>query len=367
VSGTADLDLTALLAPLPGDQKTGRDPREDLSPQSLFLHLRDARNEARGAERQLEGSGLTRPVSSDDPDPIPRWRRVRDIAVRILSERAKDVEVAAWLTDALVRTSGLQGMATGSAVLLGLVQRYWDDGLYPAPDEDEGIGATVAAIGGLNGTDRDGSLLAPLRNVTLLHAHDGTEVSFLQYQQVEVPSRFGPPRDLPPLADLQRDARAEPASHFASMRDDLEAALANWTALEAVLSEKAGADAPPLSRVKAWLEEARDLVNRFAPQREAEPASVAAEATRPAEAAPSLDLAQGNPVTREHMLGQLARIAEYFRRAEPQSPLSLTLDEAVRRARLSWPELLAEVVPSADQRNAMLSALGIRPVSPPEE
>ena len=66
-------------------------------------------------------------------------------------------------------------------------------------------------------------------------------------------------------------------------------------------------------------------------------------------------------VTREDMLRDLARIADYFRRFEPQSPLSLTLDEAIRRARLSWNELLEEVVASQDARNAMLVQLGIRP------
>jgi type VI secretion system protein ImpA len=65
------------------------------------------------------------------------------------------------------------------------------------------------------------------------------------------------------------------------------------------------------------------------------------------------------------MLRELARIADHFRRTEPHSPLAYTLDEAVRRARLTWPELVAEVVPDAAARTAMLTMLGIRP--PPDE
>ncbi|MEA2772299.1 MAG: type secretion system protein ImpA, partial [Acetobacteraceae bacterium] len=41
-----------------------------------------------------------------------------------------------------------------------------------------------------------------------------------------------------------------------------------------------------------------------------------------------------------------------------------TLEEAVRRGRLTWPELLTEVVPDANVRGAMLVMLGIRPVPP---
>jgi carbamoyltransferase len=55
------------------------------------------------------------------------------------------------------------------------------------------------------------------------------------------------------------------------------------------------------------------------------------------------------------------RVAEFFRRTEPHSPLSYTLEEAVRRGRMTLAELLAEVMPDEEARHAMLSRLGIRP------
>ena len=61
------------------------------------------------------------------------------------------------------------------------------------------------------------------------------------------------------------------------------------------------------------------------------------------------------------MLRELGRIAEYFRRTEPHSPLAYTLEEAVRRGRLTWPELLEEVVPDGGVRSTILNMLGIRP------
>jgi type VI secretion system protein ImpA len=61
------------------------------------------------------------------------------------------------------------------------------------------------------------------------------------------------------------------------------------------------------------------------------------------------------------MLGQLSAIAEFFRRTEPGSPLSYTLEEAVRRARMTLPDLLAEVVADERARGEILTALGIRP------
>ena len=62
---------------------------------------------------------------------------------------------------------------------------------------------------------------------------------------------------------------------------------------------------------------------------------------------------------------QISRIAAYFRANEPHSPLSYTLEDAVRRARMGLPDLLKEMMPEAAARASVLSGLGIRPL--PEE
>ena len=72
-------------------------------------------------------------------------------------------------------------------------------------------------------------------------------------------------------------------------------------------------------------------------------------------------------MTREDALRLLSEVATFFRRTEPHSPLSYTLEEAVRRARMSLFDLLTEVVPDADQREGMLLRLGVRPPAAPGE
>ena len=62
----------------------------------------------------------------------------------------------------------------------------------------------------------------------------------------------------------------------------------------------------------------------------------------------------------EDAIRQLEDIANFFRKTEPHSPLAFTLDDAVRRARLPLPELLAEVLPDYSARRMLLTALGIR-------
>src|ERR1700760_2414450 len=97
-------DLEALLAPIPGDAPQGMDIREDFAATSPYNRLRDARSEARDAERGQEAGG------ADTRDPGPLWRTIRELALKTLTETSKDLEVAAWLTEAYVRSHGLAGL-----------------------------------------------------------------------------------------------------------------------------------------------------------------------------------------------------------------------------------------------------------------
>ena len=67
-------DLEALLAPIPGDAPQGIDIREDFSATSPYNRLRDARSEARDAERGQDAG------DTDTRDPGPLWRTVRELA-----------------------------------------------------------------------------------------------------------------------------------------------------------------------------------------------------------------------------------------------------------------------------------------------
>ena len=368
-----DLELALLLAPIPGDLPAGIDLRKDFSPQSPYYRLRDARAEAREMERRIDNND---PAASGEPS--VQWRAVRDIAVKALAEQTKDLEIAAWLTEALVRQDGIAGLSAGIRLLAGLVEGFWSSELYPTPDED-GIVTRVAPITGLNGEGGDGTLMQPIRKQVLFEKPDHSAVTYWQYAQSEELQKITEParRDarvkagVVPLDDLQQAARQAGAGHFTALRAEVKAALAAWTRMSELLDAEAGRAAPPTSRVRDILQEILAVANQFAPPERDEPAEETDAPEAPPAGAAAADASGAVPVgparavTREDMLKELGRIADYFRRTEPHSPLAYTLEEAVRRGRLTWPELLAEVVPDDGVRSAILVMLGIRPPQPP--
>ncbi len=370
MSGTVDLDR--LLAPIQDDAPTGTDLRADYSPQSLYYKLRDARSDARAAERAADAD------STADNEAGRHWRDVARLATEILANQAKDLEIASWLTEALVRLEGLVGLRDCAILLRGMVENYWDL-LYPMPDED-GISTRVAPIAGLSGEGGDGTLIQPLRKTELFERADGSPALLFVYQQAETVAGIGDEtrRDdmiangAPVLADLENEARLAGGAHFATLLNAAQTALDAWRTLDECLTQAAGADAPSLSRATTVLEQIIAIAKRYAPAStrtaddQDDPASDAMDRSDPGLAGGGEPRAQGvgpagAPRNREEALRQLHQIAEYFRRNEPQSPISMTLDEAVRRARLNWNELLMDLIPDEQSRAALLIPLGIRP------
>ncbi len=58
------------------------------------------------------------------------WTKVLKLALKILSEKSKDLKVALYLTDALANTEKLDGFAQGIVLLSDLLENFWD-GLFP--------------------------------------------------------------------------------------------------------------------------------------------------------------------------------------------------------------------------------------------
>lgn len=360
-------NLMSLAAPLVGDTPAGPNLRLDFSPQSLYFRLRDARAEAREIERRMDHD-----PSADSGVPT-QWRTVRELAVKALSEQTKDLEIAAWLTEALIRLEGISGLAAGVALIAELVSRLWDSGLHPQPDED-GIETQVAPITGLNGQGNDGTLMQPLRKCVLFQGPDGEGVTYWRYMQSEELETITDAArrkqrlaaNVVPLADMASAARQAGAARLSALRSEVKAALAAWMRMSEALEEKAGADAPPTGRVRDLLSAIVAVANTYAPPEpdtsaEAPAAEPEAVAEQEPVAGGPLMVRAARPVTREDMLRELEKIADFFRRTEPHSPMAYTLEEAIRRGRLTWPELLAEVVPDDKVRSGMLMMLGIRP------
>src|SRR2546430_965566 len=118
---------TDLLQPLPGPNAGGA----NLGYDPLYAKLKEARREDDAAPQ----GEWTRPRKMAD------WPQVMKLASDALATKSKDLQIAAWLTEALAHQDGVAGLNAGLDLLRGLVERHWDH-LYPElEDGDTGLRA----------------------------------------------------------------------------------------------------------------------------------------------------------------------------------------------------------------------------------
>src|SRR5262249_806952 len=129
----------------------------DSTPGSDYYAIRDARKAASDTERRID--------KGDETAEPPNWRPVLDGATKAIAQKSKDLEIAAYLTEALVRLKGFAGIRYGYRLARGLVERFWD-GLYPAAVDGE-VTDRFSHVLHLNGIEAPGTLIVPVRKIPM--------------------------------------------------------------------------------------------------------------------------------------------------------------------------------------------------------
>lgn len=367
MSSPALIDITTLMQPISAESAVGEDIRNNRSPSSTYAEIKSARNSARAAERNSMFDG-------GSTEAIENWHKIAKLAPQILSNESKDLEVACWYTEALIRKAGFQGLRDGFSLIRQLIEQYWHDGLYPAADED-GIETRVAAISGLNGEGTEGVLLAPIRSAHITDEIQPGPFSLWQYKQAVDIKRISDTRNRSEqiskvgfsMDDIDRVVEQSSPTWFADLRDDVTKCLTEYRGISSLLSEHCGShDAPATGKIIELLEETLSAINHIAKHKL--PAAPAADDSLPEEQIPSEpsdaalpgNIPSGTPESRDEAFRQLASISDFFRRTEPHSPISYILDRAVTWGGMSLDELINELIPDSSSRTTYSSLTGVK-------
>ncbi len=351
--------MDALLEPISTEQPAGTDPRADVSPTSVYFSLKDVRATARAAER----------AAQVDDEPLMQhaalWRPIAEQVPAALSELGKDLELAAWFIEAQCRLLGFAGLAQGFNLAQGLIERFWDD-IYPLPDED-GIETRIAPLIGLNGYGQEGSLVMPIASIPLVEGSDGSYACW-QYEQACELERLDPDKQAQRIAqgaasmEMLQQACAEMSSaELIAQLTQIDAAIAAFSALTTAIDSACG-EPQPTSQISQRLRKCREAFYFLAGERiERAQASEQLVVEAGSEAAPDSDTMR-QPAgldSRSAAIATLKQVAEYFRRAEPHSPMSYAIDQVIRWSDMPLPALLQELIADGDARNGFCRLAGI--------
>ena len=356
------INLETLLAPIGGDFPAGINIRDS----NDYYDLKDARREARDVERRFETG------DAESGEVLAAWRKIETLAPPLLAEKSKDLDVVAWLIEALLRLHGFSGLSDGFTLVEELVKQYWGT-LLPEADED-GISVTLAPLAGLNGEDGNGTLIAPIRATSitlpgafepfaLWHYRHALEMEDMDEELRERRISSGAAT----LAEFESAVRESGSSHFRELIDNIAATQESYEAMCEALQEACGENAPPSSRIREVLDEsmrairviAKDALGLTAGDEEQPVTSDGDPSTQNPGARPAANVPD-QIASREDALVALSKVADYYRQTEPHSPVSYLVEKAIRWGRMNLPELLAEVVPDDSARRNLTTLTGVR-------
>lgn len=353
------IDVSSLLAPIAADNAVGADLRKDTSPRSLYSRIRDARKAARAAER----SNLFDENSTEADE---HWRQVLELAPQALKDSTKDLEIACWYTESLIRKAGFAGLRDGFSLIRQLIETFWDN-IYPLPDED-GIETRVAALTGLNGEGAEGVLIAPIRTTDVTEGSaSGRPFGYWQYKQALDAQRMTDEQGRADqiakngfgLDDIQRAVDQSSQEFYVNLRDDVRDALDEYKRIGQLLTERCGAQgSPPTSNIVNILSDILSAIGHIA--RDKLPvAEIANDAAGDGVDTSGAAIGGGPIKSRADALKQLGYISQFFRRTEPHSPLSYIIEKAVRWGDMSLGELMHELIPDTSSRSVYSSLTGV--------
>jgi len=362
-SPPAVIDVTALLEPIPGDNPAG----ESVQYSGEYDEIREAR---RSEDVLPQGDWQREPKE-------PEWPKVLDISTTALS-KTKDLQIGAWLTEALVELYAFAGLRDGMKVLRGFHEQFWDN-VYPEKDGED-LEARANAMSFL-----DTKVAIPLKKLPLTKTGSGIEYNYLQWEES---TKFDLPENLEALdqeaynraVELKAQAEAENRTSGEAWRKAktttrrafyeeqfvlLNECWEEFKALDRVMDEKFGRQTPGLGALKKSLDEVRTLVEKLVKEKRIlEPDPVldgagAVSADGSPASADGVGASVGPVRGREDALRRLAEVAQYFQRTEPHSPVAYLVQRAIKWGQMPLEVWLEDVVKDGNVLGQIRETLGI--------
>lgn len=359
-----------LLNPIPGANPGGADLRYD----PLYDKIKEARRE----EDELPQGAWERPRKVAD------WPQVVKLGGEILAAKSKDLWVAAWITEAMLRREGIGGLTAGLSLCRDLVERFWDH-LFPEIEEGD-IELRAAPLEWVGLKLDVGVRLVPLTRSGLTYLSYlesraiGYEASVADdYERKKERTRLVEQDGRLPPEEFDKAVDATPKAWYKQLDADFGAAFAALDALTEAGRQRFGEDAPSYAALRGALEEVHRVEGQLLAHKlelepdPPEPVAAAPEiggalpdessagATTAAAAAARL---AAEPTSADDAAAHVAAAARFLRQRSPTSPAPYLLLRALRWGELRGegsspdPKLLEAPPPSArtQLRRLMLDA-----------
>jgi len=318
-----------------------------------------------------------------DPRNEPSWSSIATTCCEIIESKSKDMRVVSWLFEPMVRLHGFAGLSEITDVTADLIEAFSEQ-LYPV-DESNHLYA-VSLIDRLN---QSTSLIEALASVQVssdvpISYQSRTYSGYLSKlsfdEQAELKAN-----GLMTYDELEKVVAGAESSELQSFMGDLERAIASSTRLDSVLTTISGKEAYGFNRIRRELETIRGWYAELLRSGMKKDSGESTELPDGDSSNDDIDDSEDQPIladkpsdstvartkgspeqvavtirNRQEALNSLLKVASFFRRTEPHSPISYALEQAVRWGKMPLPDLLRDLVASDEVLEEVYRRMGIQ-------
>ncbi len=270
------IDLEAILAPIPGDNPAGENLR--------YNPVYDEIQEARRADDVLDQGDWQHEVKTAD------WDKVFSLAVDTLTEKTKDLQIAAWLFESLVVTEGFAGVSLGFKIITGFLRDFWEH-VYPEIEDDD-LDYRIGPLEFLND-----KLWLPIKEIPVTSSATTPGYSWMKWQESrqvglekDTRNQYGDvdsdkqqsreeliAEGKLPAEDFDAAVGGSSKAFYEALAEDVSACLEEFKRFDEIVDEKFGREAPRLAELKTALEDCRHLISRLLKEKRAQEPDAAPE------------------------------------------------------------------------------------------
>lgn len=361
------IDLEAIFQPISEENPSGENMR--------YSGLYDEISEARRADLVVAQGDWQTDLKIAD------FRKVVELAVPALTSQTKDLQIAGYLTEALVKQYQFVGLRDSLKLMSGLQEHFWET-LFPEIDEGdmEGRANAVAFMDTQTSYAIKEAKITQGNSYNLLDWEDSKR--FVFPDNIEILDSADQQKYAALRAQAEKEGRVTEemwkkaiASSRRAFYEDLTRLIAECWAeykeINRIIEERFDArQMPGMSNLKKALETVETQVNILLTlKREEEPDEEDEfpqdeQAEGGGEGAVVGGTSGGAPGTsgaiqgRADALKRLGQLADYFRKAEPHSPISYLVNRAIKWGNMPLETWLQDVIKDESVLSELRQTLG---------
>ena len=295
--------------------------------------------------------------SRNEPEkqrPPIEWDRLRAEAIEGL-QKTKDLRLLGYLGTALLRTDGLGAFLGTLTMASQWLETYWPQ-VYPLLDE----GDAMARRSALNCFADPMAVVDRVWRLPIVASKQHGRFSLRDLEVAQGHVQPGKDEKRPDERAIREALKEIPSEELTALEQDITAATAALTAMDARMRAEGGPDvAPDFGPLSTQLAKLNRLYREQIASR-ADTAVSGGEAGPGGQAAAATGGFTGGAIqSRQDAVRALEAVAEFFRHTEPSSPIPMIVERAKRLVAKDFLEVLADIAPDAVM--VARSAGGLRP------